>query len=238
MHMVRRILLVCFPLLSLAAWGDFTVYFLRHGQTDWNRAHRLQGSVSYTSLTDQGRQMAKKTGEGMAAAGLRFDRIYTSPYLRAKETADLVSQSTGPAPVADDRLREMCFGKYEGLHYGAGNYPDENLRRFFEGDAEQYVPQGEGAESFFQVQRRLRDFLETELKPQDGKVTNVLCVAHSLVLKSLVRELAGDEASASARKTLQPNCCVHIVKYANGKFSLYDTGRIYYGDLNSVGTNP
>jgi glycerophosphoryl diester phosphodiesterase len=47
-------------------------------------------------------------------------------------------------------------------------------------------------------------------------------------LKSLVRELAGDGASASAKKTLQRNCCVHTVRYENGRFSLVETGRIFY----------
>jgi len=221
-------------LFAPLAQAAFDVYFLRHGQTDWNRERRLQGSVSHTKLTDEGRRMAEETGVGMASVGLRFDRIYTSPYERARETADLVSRKTGPRPVVDRRLREMCFGKYEGQRYGKGNYPDDNLRLFFEGEADRYVPQGEGAESFAQVQARLRDFLETELKPQDGKVTNVLCVAHSLVLKSLVRELAGDRASAAARKTLQPNCCAHVVRYENGKFTLVETGKVYYADRHPV----
>lgn len=226
----KRIVLaaVCAFLAILSAEAAFDVYFLRHGQTDWNREKRLQGSVSHPRLTDEGRRMAVTTGEGMAAAGLRFDRVYTSPYARARETAELVARKTGPKPVADLRLREMCFGKYEGQRYGKGNYPDENLRCFFEGDADLYVPQGEGAESFAQVQARLREFLEKELRPQDGKVTNVLCVAHSLVLKSLVRELAGENASAAAKRTLQPNCCVHMVRYENGRFRLLDTGRVYY----------
>lgn len=218
----------CAFLAILSAEAAFDVYFLRHGQTDWNREKRLQGSVSHPQLTDEGRRMAVATGEGMAAVGLRFDRVYTSPYRRAKETAELVARKTGPEPVVDRRLREMCFGKYEGQRYGKGCYPDENLRVFFEGDADRYVPQGEGAESFAQVQSRLRDFLEKELRPQEGKVTNVLCVAHSLVLKSLVRELAGEDATAAAKKTLQPNCCVHTVRYEDGKFMLIDTGRVYY----------
>lgn len=229
--LIRRVGRLCglaFALAIQTTQAAFDVYFMRHGQTDWNREKKLQGSVSHTRLTDEGRRLAEDSGNGMAAAGLRFDRIYTSPYLRAKETAELVAEKTGPAPVVDERLREMCFGKYEGQRYGKGSYPDENLRCFFEGDADRYVPQGENAESFGQVQSRIRDFLEHELRPQDGTVTNVLCVAHSLVLKSLVRELEGNCASDSAKKTIQPNCSVHKVRYENGRFMLIETGRIYY----------
>mgnify|MGYP003295201445 CR=1 FL=1 len=63
----------------------------------------------------------------------------------------------------DGRLREMCFGDYEGRIYKKDRYADENLRLLFE-DLEGYVPKGERAESFDQVQARLRDFLEKELE--------------------------------------------------------------------------
>lgn len=177
---------------------------------------------------------AKGRGDGCGFGGgngpgrTSFDRVYSSPYLRAWRTAELVTTKGGFAsPVCESRLREMCFGRYEGVKYEKGKYVDDNLRKFFVGE-EGYEPQGEGAESFAEVQARVRDFLERELKPLDGKVTRVLCVAHSLVLKSLVRELAGDAAPASAKQTLQRNCCVHVVRYADDKFTLRETGRIFY----------
>ncbi len=202
------------------------VYFLRHGETTWNRAGILQGSIAFTDLTARGVRMAEETSKGFAAAGIAFDRVYTSPYLRASHTAAIVAGTNSPAPRADARLREMCFGRYEGVRYKDA-WPDDNLRLFFE-DAERYVPKGDGAESFDAVGGRLRDFLENELRPLAGKAKRVLCVTHSLVLKSLVRELAGDAASSAARATIQSNCCVHVVRYENGRFSLRETGRIFY----------
>lgn len=229
--MKRRIsvaLLFAALLAQLAAWADIDIYFLRHGETTWNRAGILQGSISYTDLTREGELMAEETAKGMSASGIRFDRIYTSPYVRARHTAEILSATgVGPAPVDDVRLREMCFGRYEGMRYAKGEYPDENLRFFFE-DPERYVPQGVGAETFADVGARLRDFLENEVRPLDGKAERVLCVAHSLVLKSLVREFAGEGTSADAKKPIQRNCCVHVLRYAGGHFALKETGRIFY----------
>ena len=212
-----------------AASADIEILFLRHGETTWNRAKMLQGSVSNTCLTVKGVRMAEETGKGMSAAGLRFGRIYTSPYRRARHTADIVAAAgVGPVPVVDARLREMCFGCYEGMRYVKGNYPDENLRFFFE-EPERYVPRGAGAESLADVRARLRDFLENEVRPLDGTVERVLCVAHSLVLKALAEEVAGPGGvPEGAKKAIQRNCCVHTIKFSGGRFTLQDTGRIFY----------
>ena len=213
---------------ALAATAAVDVYFLRHGETTWNREKMLQGSIAHPDLTEEGVRMAKDTAKGIAAAGISFGKIYTSPYRRARHTAEIVAAAgVGPSPVDDDRLREMCFGVYEGKRYEKGMYADDNLRCFFE-DPDRYVPRGEGAETAGQVRARLRDFLENEIRPLDGKVPRVLCVAHSLVLRALVREVAGNDAPASATKTLQRNCCVHVVRYENGRFSLAETGRVFY----------
>ena len=214
--------------VAFRAEAAVEIRFLRHGETTWNRARVLQGSVPYTDLTRKGVMMAETTAKGMLAAGVRFDRIYTSPYRRARHTAEIIAAcGAGPAPKDDRRLREMCFGRYEGVRYEKGAYPDDNLRCFFE-DPGRYVPQGEGAETLQMVGMRLRDFLENEIRPLDGKADRVLCVAHSLVLKALVHELSGDSAPDSAKKVIQRNCCVHTVRYDNGRFTLVETGRIFY----------
>ena len=225
---MRKALVFLVASALLGADAAVEVYFLRHGETTWNRAKILQGSISYTDLTRRGEQMAEATARGMAEAGLSFGRIYTSPYRRARHTAEIIARTNGlPNPMDEPRIREMCFGKYEGRRYKPGMYADDNMRCFFE-EPDRYVPQGEGAETFAQVGARLRDFLENEVKPLDGKVERVLCVAHSLVLKSVIREFAGDAAPADAKKPLQRNCCVHVLRYDSGKFSIVETGRIFY----------
>ena len=212
-------------LLAFSARADFDVYFMRHGETSWNRAKVLQGSISYTELTPRGVKMAERTAEGLKRAGIVFDRIYASPYRRAVHTAEILAG--GREVAIEPRIREMCFGRYEGVRSVPGAYPDENLRLFFE-DPERYRPQGPGAETLAQVGARLREFLDRELVPLDGKVTRVLCVAHTLVLKALLRELYGDDLPAKAKAPFQRNCSSHVLRYTGGAFVLKDTGRIFY----------
>ncbi len=207
------------------------VHFLRHGETTWNRGKVIQGSIPYTELTPRGVWMARETAKGMAAAGIRYDRIYSSNLLRARRTAEIVAEAQGVKPVADERLREMCMGKYEGVRYANGKYPDDNIKNFLEGIGP-YVPTGEGAESMDDVAVRLKSFLDETVRPLDGKVDKILCVTHSFVLKTLVREFAGEGASDAAKKPLQKNCCVHVLEYKDGRFSVKETGRTYYNPEN------
>ena len=104
----------CFQSLALE------VHFLRHGETAWNRAKVLQGSIPYTELTARGVRMAEETARGMAAAGIRYDKIYVSHLRRAYRTAEIVAKAQGMKPVVDTRLREMGMGKYEGMRYVKG----------------------------------------------------------------------------------------------------------------------
>lgn len=224
--MKRSALLLLVVGAAVSAFADFEVYFLRHGETPWNRARILQGSTSYVGLTARGERMAVETAEGMRRAGVAFDRVYASPYLRAKRTAEIVAGALGNAVETDARLREMCFGRYEGLRY-APVYPDANLAHLYDGSGA-YVPQGPGAESLAQVGARVREFLEQELAPQDGKVKRVLCVAHSLVLKAMVTEMFGDNLPASAKVALQRNCSAHVLRFANGKYALAEVGKVFY----------
>ncbi|MBQ9740861.1 MAG: histidine phosphatase family protein [Kiritimatiellae bacterium] len=219
--MLIACLWVCIPVFALE------IHFLRHGETTWNRSKVLQGSIGYTDLTMRGVRMAEATARGMEAAGVRYDRIYASDLLRAYRTADIIAKAQGRQTIIDPRIREMGMGKYEGMRYVKGEYPDDNLKNFFEGTGP-YVPTGKGAETFDDVAVRLRAFLDEVIRPLEGKADKVLCVAHSFVLKTLVREYAGNSASDAAKKPLQRNCCVHVLECKNGKFTLKDTGRLYY----------
>ena len=72
--------------------ADMEIYFLRHGETEWNKVHRIQGSTEWTDLTDEGVRLAEATRDGMLASGLSFGRIFSSPYRRALHTAQILGR--------------------------------------------------------------------------------------------------------------------------------------------------
>ena len=98
----------------------FEVYFMRHGETPWNRAKVLQGSIGYTDITETGIGMAEDSARELKRRGIAFDAVYSSPYLRALHTAQIVADSQGLRPRVDDRIRERCCGSCEGVRYPGG----------------------------------------------------------------------------------------------------------------------
>ena len=99
--------------------------FIRHGETDWNAAGRLQGQRDIP-LNDTGRAQARRNGTAIKAAmpeAAGFDFV-ASPLSRSRETMEIVRAAMGLPPegyTTDDRLKELTFGAWEGL-------TDEDLR--------------------------------------------------------------------------------------------------------------
>jgi len=209
---IKNALIVFIVLCAGLAQAAFEIDFMRHGETLWNRAKVLQGTTPYPQLSTKGVAMTEATAAGLAAAGVRYDRIFTSPLARTRETADIVAAKTGPKPIVRELLHERCFGTAEGKRIGEGQTIKDLLSV------------ATGVESEAEVAARVRAFLD-EVKKLDGQVSRVLAVTHSHVLKGLFLALKGEGFDNA---TLLPNNCINTVRYEDGRFTLVSTGRIYY----------
>ena len=88
------------------------LYIIRHGKTDWNERHKIQGRTDIP-LNDEGRAMAEEAREEYK--DVNFDVVFCSPLVRAKETAEILLKGRNLPINIDDRLMEMSFGEYEGI---------------------------------------------------------------------------------------------------------------------------
>ena len=192
------------------------ILFLRHGQTDWNAKHRIQGGIAEIDLNEDGVRQAEAAADGMSRAGLAFDRIYSSPFRRAMHTAEIVCSRVGGTPIPDERIHEINFGEYEGTPYLDGGFCDDNIRAAFE-NPPAYVPRG--GETFDHVLSRVRDFLDNELKPIENSCRSILVVAHGGVLHAVVTLVLGLDVSRFWEGR-QRNCCVHVADLVDGRFAL------------------
>ncbi len=135
------------------------IYFLRHGQTDWNAARRMQGRLD-VPLNDNGRAQAARNGRALAEVIERpeaFDFV-ASPLQRTTETMEIVREQLGLAREGyriDPRLREVNYGEWEGQFW------EELVARFPEATAAYrrdrwaVAPPGADAENFTMLSERL-----------------------------------------------------------------------------------
>lgn len=88
-----------------------TVYLIRHGETEWNKLGKFQGSKDI-SLSEEGISQAKYLAERLVGS---FDYLYTSPLIRALKTAEIISEKSKIKPTIFTEMREINYGDWEGL---------------------------------------------------------------------------------------------------------------------------
>lgn len=153
---------------------------VRHGETQWNVEHRIQGHGD-SPLTGTGRAQAEAIARRLARE--RFDVLVASDLGRAMETAKAIALQCALEPLPDARLRERNFGAGEGMTYEEINrhWPDVfSLTR--ETDADFVVPGGESRRQFHD---RVRHAFSALAREHEGK--RVAVVAHGGVLAALYR---------------------------------------------------
>jgi probable phosphoglycerate mutase len=159
------------------------LYIMRHGQTDWNVRHKMQGQTD-VPLNDTGRRMAAEARE--TYKDIPIDICYCSPLIRARETADIFLAERGIPIIPDDRLREMGFGIYEGTE-NIFQKPSCPVYKLFK-DPLHYEPQ-EGVESFSSLYKRTGEFIKEVLEPALAQQKNVLIVGHGAMNCSIINQL-------------------------------------------------
>jgi len=206
------------------------IYLFRHGETDWNKARRLQGQ-SDIPLNEFGRELARKTAE--ALQDLSFEKAFCSPLCRAVETAEILLSrcqkgSAGDIPlVTDKRLMELHFGICEGETFDDAKVnPAHPLYNFFL-HPDRYLPP-EGGETLQDALARSTAFLQEELLPLEKTCDTILIVAHGAFNRCILNSIAGIPLENFWQIAL-PNCAASILSLGNGKFRIEEKCKTYYG---------
>lgn len=181
------------------------IYMIRHGKTELNKANVLQGRSNYP-LNAEGIRQAEAAAKMLES--IRFDYVYSSPLLRAVQTAEIVAPDQ--EILLDDRLIEMDYGQYEGTDLR--NIPDE-LRIFFSDFVRNPAP--DGMEQLSDVVRRTGAFLE-ELRNVNG---NILISTHAIAMKGLLENLTPDSQGSYWSKFIG-NCAVYAADNQGGAIGI------------------
>lgn len=181
------------------------ICLIRHGETDWNVEHRMQGQAD-APLNATGRQQAQALAA--AAAHDHFAAIYSSDMQRAADTAAALAQGRGLQPQLTPQLRERHFGKFQGLlgSEAAERYP-EDYARYKARELDFDFGNGESLRDFAaRVEAALRDIAQRH--PEQ----TVAVVSHAGVLDVIYRKATGRPLH-TARDFAVPNCALNWFSY-------------------------
>jgi broad specificity phosphatase PhoE len=174
-----------------------TVYYIRHGETEWNALGRLQG-VQDVPVNELGRRQSVHAGQilsdllardGRSKASLAF---VASPLGRARQTMELVRgvlslPSSGYA--TDDRLREIGYGEWEGSTLAQAQAQDPDL--FARRQAQKWTVSPPGGETYVSVQARMSEWY-AELRD------DAVVVAHGGTARALMVALGFETPESAA----------------------------------------
>jgi len=183
-----------------------TLYLLRHAATDANLARPalIQGRKHNPPLARLGVRQAELTRDFLAIRPIDF--CYSSPLLRAMQTAAIIAAAHGIAPQPLEALTECDVGAWEGLDWQTIRRIDgERYQRFMANPAQDGYP---GGESFDEVFQRSAAALEDLLARHAGR--SILVVAHHVVNRTYLASLLGI-APGQARQVSLDNCGISVV---------------------------
>src|SRR6266404_2926598 len=179
-----------------------TIYYIRHGETEWNADGRLQGTQDIP-LNDLGRKQAANAGAILADLFARDGRseqslaFVASPLGRARSTMKLVRGILRLPPddyAVDDRLREIGYGHWEGLTLAQMQLSEPEV--FAKRQADKWTVPPPGGESYASVQIRMRDWY-------DSLMMDTVAVAHGGTARALMVALGIETPASAADLTIE-----------------------------------
>ncbi|MBR2754808.1 MAG: histidine phosphatase family protein [Lachnospiraceae bacterium] len=174
------------------------IYIIRHGQTELNNKKALQGRSDHP-LNDTGIAQAQEAAAMLK--GITFDAVYSSPLIRAVQTAKILAPEL--EPIIDERLIEMDYGPYEGMDLQ--NLAPEVITFFSDFI---HNPAPDGMEQLSNVVERAGLFIQ-EHGRTDG---NILISTHAIAMKGILEYLTPESRGGYWNKYVG-NCEVYITEY-------------------------
>lgn len=173
-------------------------FLLRHGQTIYQKQNRRMnypsGSDYTLEITEEGQEMIKSAAEKLKSE--KIDLIFSSPFLRTKQSAEIASSILGIKEINyDERLVDINMGDFAGRTY-------EEYEKFFAMKKERFIRNPEGGENWNDILKRLSSFLgEIEKK---YKNRSILIISHAdpvWLFAGLLRGFEAEEQFLATRKT-------------------------------------
>jgi 2,3-bisphosphoglycerate-dependent phosphoglycerate mutase len=188
--------------------------FMRHGEADNNVNRILVGRHIESHLTEIGRQQVRDTANYLKE--ILVDKVFVSPVIRARETAEIVCDVINLDYEIDERLYEIELGKLVGMNYEDIIEKHGNLfLKFYSGDEQ--MLDNYGVESFTSVKMRIKHLLDEAIERYPDK--NIIFVTHLDPIKAAISLLLDLKPEALYQWHIR-NAALTILKHESKIFSL------------------
>lgn len=163
------------------------LYLIRHGKTIFNEERRYQGGGCDSDLTATGIAQAEETAEKLKE--LSFDKCYSSPLGRVQRTTEIILKNHNTANELNDSLKELNFGKWEGIKFDKEFAPEPMYREFWE-NPETFTGENSGGENCTDLMNRIYTGIEAICKKhQDSE--KLLIVSHGGAINAFLNVCLG-----------------------------------------------
>lgn len=211
------------------------IYLVRHGQSELNQSCEDGGSdvihnEMLVNLTEKGREQAERAGKALAdIVKDKTIRVFTSPYNRAKQTAEIVMNTAGLSGISikeDDMLIEFRYGLYQ------STYTDEERLKKYPGRFKETLETRSKMNRFFtpfylgdsilDVETRCVNFINRmEIENIKKPVDCVIIVAHGGMIKSFIKAYARLGMQEFENLGFPENCSIQLLENDEYKGFIY-----------------
>lgn len=195
------------------------IYFVRHGETEWNVKKIFQG-IKDSPLTEKGQSQARKLKEKLNE--IDFDYFYSSSLGRAVQTLKILTEDRKNIILKEIKdFREINMGEMEGVprEEFERRYPIQFNNLWHNG--KDYDPSEFKGENFQEVLDRVKQglkFLTENHKYED----NILVVSHGIALEAIFASINKEGVETFSERKVPENTSVTTVEYRDGEFKILD----------------
>jgi len=184
------------------------LYFIRHGESDANVLREFSNSGYKHPLTKSGVEQALALAVRLAqlcGAGRPIGHIYSSPVMRAVQTAEIVAKALQMEVEINEALREWSVGILEGRRDEAGWEMHRQVQEdwFVHGNPESKIP---GGENLVEIRERFKPFLQAVIEKHEPEGKDVVLVAHGGLYNAMLPEVFTNLTLEALQDLSFPNC--------------------------------
>jgi broad specificity phosphatase PhoE len=185
-----------------------TWYLVRHGETEWNAASRMQGQLD-SPLTPLGREHAR--GSARLLARLGVDAMFASPLGRVRQTVEIIHEELALEATFDDRLKEWSAGDWSGeLHADIRVKWPEAWAAW---DADRYANRSPGGESFADLVERSQAFIADA---RASPAARIAVIGHGFLNRALATVLLSLTPEDTLRIRQGNDTIIRIIERTGG----------------------